>query len=685
MKINIFNSRPNRELEVKFNNEPIIDNMDIILTADGLQNFSDSRLQLHNFIGCTYNASIKKELYNNDNNKNMNTAICQKIVEDINLNGFNVNYVKQLIERILQELSPSVLYGNNDPTNFQSMSVYPNMQLLNKKFPTKKYENSNQPHINDCKLTTTQKNSFNQYYNSNLMQVNPVCNIKTMTRYCESSLHKSHNDVQISRGPRLKKMYKNISEPQFSTSKQFRETMYGKEIHFNNEADKKNKQINYSQTLKYAYNNLGIVNDSSGIKNYKIPKIKCKDVVDSNTERGLPMETIRNFNSKKDIKTNKIKNIGPVKYIKPETIKNVYKENCTISNKIKDMKNNSKGNDTNSKKIKNININKMKGKNIKNDLNPGKSKKINIQPSNVQVANISIEQCKLLQPIKDSKEKEFENILREGIENINDDTPYDTRARTRSFNRKEEDILTKVDLKESKQIEVVTLNNEEPILEHSKMFSPTFYKLFQDEEKVKRLIMLMKSEFFENYIHDSKDDSKDENIFKYKHLGIDKQTKIKKVIKKENRQRQKMLGKMQKRRINGEESSNAKSKNEHKKYASDDNTSIVRTQMVFDNSNDNGNTSSGTEISNDYSSTHQDKSKINKIKKSKENYGNFKIIKDKNSKINKLKIVLRRTNVNNNGNFIDLPKKPSSSAVSEKEKPQRTLKNYGLAADTLSN
>jgi len=99
--------------------------------------------------------------------------------------------------------------------------------------------------------------------------------------------------------------------------------------------------------------------------------------------------------------------------------------------------------------------------------------------------------------------------------------------------------------------------------------------------------------------------------------------------------------------ISGEESPDEKSISKHKKSVADDNMnnkSVVRTE-IFDNSNNDGSTSSDSENSHDYSSTDQGKSKPSKCKMSKQSYGKFEILKDKNScetEIKDIKIVLAK-------------------------------------------
>lgn len=669
------------------------------------------------------------------------------------------------------ELSSNALPGYNEQTNFRNVSVHTNVHLSNKRFPIEHNGNSNQSHINNCKLSTqnqyrhthndsivdSQKNDFNQYSNSKQMHVNTVRHTETMMKYHESSSHKSYNDVGVRRDPRSIKSDKKVCEPQFRSFREFREAKYGKEINSNNEGAKKKKQINHSYTLENeklknltktdskninAYNSLRIQNDSSAIKTFKIPKIKRKeDVVDNYAEKGSIMETIGDFNLEKDMKTIKIKGDLGIE-TKTETIKNM--ENDMKTNKTNDItekdtksekiQDNDPVKDTKTKTIQNINTGKvMKTGKIKindteRDLKPEGSKKINLEKldnlSNVHMNEVinepTSQQCKPKKPKKYSKEKEFEKIVKEAVESLNDDT-CGPRTRTRSSVRKKEEIMTKVDLNNSKKIDVTTDNNKKLILEdcskslHNKshqrienvesietgqnvisstsketseidsltdivcrnnnenivssneinstadttsnpkpfenaalmnvLSNSKLISILQDDEKMKRLTMLLESNVVENLFEDK---SKNKNILNYEHLDIGEQKKMRKKIKKEKRKQRKMLGKIR-RSISGEEFSDEKSKNEHKKCISDvnsmNNESIIRTKIVFDNSNDDENTSSDSENSNDYSSTDQGKSKLSKCKKSKESYGNFEILKDKNSdktELKDIKIVLAK-------------------------------------------
>lgn len=621
-----------------------------------------------------------------------------------------------------QEVSNNTLSGYNRPTNCQNLPSRMNTQPLNESFPTEHSGNSNQSQFHNCR-------SFGQYrynHNFNRNNLNQVYHNKTV-RYRESiassSTYKRYNNITVNRDPRSMNIDKKLSEPQYRSFKEYREAKYGKKINFNSELLKSNKEKNHrkdndrfhtlnleSEKLKNKIkidtkyikplNNLGMINDSSNIKNFKIPKIKRKE--ETETINGDVEKNLIKDDTEKDIKFTTIKD----SYTYKDTKCKIIKDKTEVDNNIETIENNKED----LKNKRNIQIELEKS----ND-------SININKNEIEV---DIKQCDLNEstkqlnkpkkPKKYSKEKEFEKIVKEAVESLLvNDNACGPRIRTRSSLRKKEDALNTINLKKmndssenenkitfgecSKNLdnkyentenvdesietgqniisstskepseidsstEVASKNEKESIVSSNEINSTVdmtnnqenietaLKKLISNPELVTKMLSVLSDEnkiqksleITDNTIIGDIPDNK--NILNKDCNVIEKQKKNKKKIKKEKKKKRKMKKNMSEESLSGE------SKNEFSKHVSDNddinNCNIVKVKKVksgFDDLNDDCKINSNFDNNHDNSPTVEVNIKLSKRKKSKEYYGNFEILKDScETKLNDLKMVFAK-------------------------------------------
>lgn len=387
----------------------------------------------------------KKSLLNSDIGSVNSIQSIQKNLNPMN-NLSPTNFTLQ------QELQQSSLPDyTNDTACFRNPLCHSSKQPVNKQFSTELDINSiHSQSINSCQLTQnhynlshndlnfdTQKNDFNQY--SSQMHVNPIQHINPMIKSCESVLYKCHNDNISKRDPRSTKINHRTVGHQYRNFKEFREAKYGKEKHSNSGPGKTlrtmnrnrahNSNYSYSrenEKLKnidktkntatiYPFNSFGIINESTSIKSFKIPKIKSKEIVDSNVRND-----VKNDNKEKDLKTEiKLVENSPEKLI----TNNIVNKDDII----------------NTETILNISSKESVSHVNKDDM-------INTQTILNTSSKESVSQSvKPKKPKKYSKEKEFEKIVKEAVLNSNDGI-FGPRTRTRSSLKKKEDTQNKPDL-----------------------------------------------------------------------------------------------------------------------------------------------------------------------------------------------------------------------------------------------
>ncbi|XP_026811622.1 uncharacterized protein LOC113552843 isoform X4 [Rhopalosiphum maidis] len=203
----------------------------------------------------------------------------------------------------------------------------------------------------------------------------------------------------------------------------------------------------------------------------------------------------------------------------------------------------------------------------------------------------------------------------------------------------------------------------------------TVISIFQDENKMEKLNKLLES----SDVNSNNDQLKNKDILDEEQLNIDKQKKLKRKMKKEKRKRKKMKKNL------SEESSNEESIND----ISDDNNlnqaeNIVITKKKNDTLNELNKGNISSDNVNDHSSADQHKLKAVKRKKSKETYGNFKILKDKcKPELKDLKIVLAKYDKNikriencnlgisSTNNDILINNKPINTEKAQEIKPKK--------------
>lgn len=383
------------------------------------------------------------------------------------------------------ELSHNALstYNNsNVPMNHES-SI--NMPVFNNPCYFENHGNSIQSHyINNKPLVqnqyrynhndftfNTQHKDFNQYSNPNQTYVNPPHHDET--RYCESGSNSYCNDKFPRRDPRFAKRDQKSSGSQYHSFKEYREAKYGKEKNSyrgsassNQEHNSYRSQMSENNTFKSSNttkteikinsscNSLGIVNDTSSIKSFKIPKIKRKEVADDdNTDKSKKSETF------KDCNTDKCK--------KYEVIKS--KTNSKIEIVKDTIENNTK-----TELAKNISTDKHEKIEVEKGNTNKDSKTKSITNRNESIENylgdITDNDCtsdlyKLnKKPKKYSKEKEFEKIIKQARVQIlkNDEVGCGPRIRTRNSLKKKDEVQTlKNDsLDNSKQIDVTNIDQK---------------------------------------------------------------------------------------------------------------------------------------------------------------------------------------------------------------------------------
>lgn len=660
-----------------------------------------------------------KSLMNPENNNSLGqihlqTSVHQLIPSVIQNSGSvsNPPHLSANINHILnhgsqQESSHIALSGYNGQTNYPMLSNYTNIQPFGNLSPTEQNDRLNQSTYINCRPTAlnqyrSNRNDYttvdNQHSIPILLHTNTIThNEPIMNNHdpVSPNTYKCRNDLIVNRDPRSMKdrsFDRKLHEPHYRNFKEYREAKYGKEKytisdHRKNKMDnileqQRKRNFNLENEKFNPYNHSGIINDSDGIKNFKIPKIKRnEELVNKNlqndiTEEALEIENIEDDNLNRDthvdtIEANDNKKTEVIKDINVEIIK-----------------------DDEEKKLKTDENQEIKVKDstiiIDNEKKDIESKQCNISKESTD------ESTKAKKPKKCTKEKEFEKIVKEAAANLNDDE-CGPRIRTRSSLKKMEDTIKKdlpkkssksLDLGEcSKSIEyvetsigetgqdVISSTSKEPSevgtpiegecknLEENTVSSNvvnstvdaksnqlvpssiidlqnpgllTLIEILQDEQKRLKLQEFLNAT---DTIKSTKEDEpKTKNMSHEEYSDFDKQKKLrKKMRKKEKRLKEKMNKKVNKTIVVGDSSNDKESNNDN--YLIDGNSN--KDSMTMDISND-GNSSSGNSYEN---SIGQGKVKSSKRKKYKENYGNFEI-KDKNlsntTELKDLKIVIAK-------------------------------------------
>lgn len=649
----------------------------------------------------------------------------------------NINHIPNLGSQ--QELSHIALSVYNGQANYPMPSNYTIIQPFGNLSPTEQNERLNQSVYINCRPSALNqyriiRNDYtsidNQHSVPNLLHINTITHNEPIMNNHDPVLpntYKCRNDLIAKRDPRSMKdrlFDRKIHEPQYRNFKEYREAKYGKEKYSNSSHRKNNMDNNLEQHRHRnfnldnekcnPYNHSGVINDSDGIKNFKIPKIKrdeelvSKNLTNDTTEEALEIENIEDDNLNRDTRVDTIEandnkktvNINVEKKVNVEIVKD-------------DEEKKQKTDESQEIKVKNSTII------IDDDKKDIESKQCNISKESTD------ESTNAKQPKKCTKEKEFENIVKDAAANLNGDE-CGPRIRTRSSLKKIEETIKKrnksLDLGEcSKSIkhgetsigetgqDVISSTSKEPSevgtpiegecksLEENTVSSNvvnstvdaktnqlipssifdlqnpgllTLIEILQDEQK------RLKLQEFLNATDTTKSTKEDEPKTKYtshqEYSDFDKQKKLRRKMKKKEK---KLRKKMNKTFVvddlsNDEEDNNAYLNNDN--YSMDENSN--NDSMAMDNSND-GNSSSE---SNDNSSTGQGKVKSSKRKKYKENYGNFEI-KDKNlfntTELKDLKIVIAKYDKKNKNSEtpveVHTPSVPTPQETSVNLKPKK--------------
>lgn len=393
------------------------------------------------------------------------------------------------ISKSQETLSQPESLGYNELSSFRNPTCQANLQVFHK--PTEHNENPNESHFNNSRKSNLNRYKQNDYtYENNLsqIQVNSKYHNETMVRCSEAT---SNSDINSMRDQR----FKNAQYKQYRSYKEFREAKYGK-FQNSNQKSTKNKNQDYHNSIKnddkfkhnkavpkckIPYSGFGAVNDSGSIMSFKIPKIKRKEesfnsLKDDNTDINLTTDVIIEKNKEIDsnIDNNTDKNMivdGILEKNKTiETSKDQSIKPCsvTVNNTSKDWKSNTlEGNDTKINLTTLINKDDLIEKDLKTvkdqDMNPEVLTESNSMNDNENGLSIITEQsCKVKKPKKYSKEKEFEKIVKEAVESLNDqDCP---RIRTRSALKKNEESLIKLNTNKDRKEDV----NDEQLVKNCK-------------------------------------------------------------------------------------------------------------------------------------------------------------------------------------------------------------------------
>lgn len=394
----------------------------------------------------------------------------------------------------LQEMSQEIL-GCHE-SNFVNSSSQTNLQTFNK--PTEHKGNPNKPQFINSRTSTHNQYKQNDFTydknNSSQMQVNSTYHNDTMVRCCDPA---SNSDTTLMRNQRLK----HEQNKQFRSFKEFRQAKYGKVKSSKQESTKNKthdchqsfrdddifKQIFHPKSKKFD-SNLRSVNDSSIIKSFKIPKIKRKEelvniVKDNHSDINLTTSEIIEKSMKADpIKDNSTEeNMKIDVVIKKSNLKNIKttKDNIIQDMKTCTIKDNNTSNDLKSDTVKDnitkqnttfeINIDNDEKNDLKTDANKDdfietdKDQDLNLEIFSESSSMNNEQSFKVKKLKKYSNEKEFEKIVKEAVESLNDG--YYPRIRTRSSLKNNEESLIKLNVKKAKQVDI---NCEQLVLKESK-------------------------------------------------------------------------------------------------------------------------------------------------------------------------------------------------------------------------
>ncbi|KAL4143321.1 hypothetical protein QTP88_005667 [Uroleucon formosanum] len=375
--------------------------------------------------------------------------------------------------------------------NAQSSSSHTNIQLLNPQLSSEHNRNTiqfknrslslnqNKHYCNDDK-----KNYYNQFSNSAQMHVNPSY-IEPLTKYCDPVPYKSYSSDASKRDPRI---LKSVKTTQCSNYKEYKEAKFREQ----NKGFVKNKnrmsqdhdqyrssvneRIEKSNVIDSSYNTFGPVNETANIKKFKIPKIKHNEELnDKSTERDCKLKTLEDNKNESDVLTTEKKSKI---YLKADTIREQYLlngqkfETNKSKNSKKDLKITDNINDNNMNITSEIEITKdsttdgdlkiktmVNNKSEKDNCPENKHERITVGiPNKEELDSKSEQNSILINPMdqskpkkqkKYSKEKEFEKIIKDAAEGLNDDE-WGPRTRTRSSIMKREVIIKTIKVNNSK-------------------------------------------------------------------------------------------------------------------------------------------------------------------------------------------------------------------------------------------
>lgn len=370
--------------------------------------------------------------------------------------------------------------------NGQSSLSHTNIPMLNPQFSSE--HNGNSIQLKNRSLSVNQskhnrsddkKNDYSQFCNSAQMHVNPS-HIEPLIKYCDPVPYKSHCNDASKRDPRT---LKSVKPTVHSNYKEHREAKVREQMksyvknknQMNQDHDQYRSSVNEkmekSNIIDSSYNTFGPVNETANIKKFKIPKIKHNEELnDNSTERNSKLKTFGDNKNDTDVLTTEKKSKI---HLKADTIREQYlingqkSETNKIQNSKKDVKITDKIIDSRTDKTSEIEITKNSSTDEDLRIRPmimnNKSEKdscpeINLEEITVDIPskvnkeeldskseqnNILInptDQSKPKKLKKYSKEKEFEKIIKEAAESLNDDG-WGPRTRTRSSVMKKEGII----------------------------------------------------------------------------------------------------------------------------------------------------------------------------------------------------------------------------------------------------
>ncbi|CAI6364719.1 unnamed protein product [Macrosiphum euphorbiae] len=634
--------------------------------------------------------------------------------------------------------------------NGQSSSSHTNIQPLNPLFSSE--HNGNSILFKNRSLSLNQnkhnrsddkKNDYSPFSNSTQMHVNPS-HIEPLTKYCDPVPYKSHSYEASKRDPRTLKSVKTIVHHNYKEHREakFREKNKGylkNKNQMNQDHDQYrslvNEKMEKCNIIDSSYNTFGPVNETANIKKFKIPKIKHNEELNDNSaERNSKLKTFVDIKNDTDVLTTEKKSKI---HLKADSIREQYLVNCqksetnTSKNSKKDLKITDKVIDSHTCKTSDTEITKNSSTDgdlrNKTMMMNNKSEEVSCPETNLEEIPVDIpskvnkeelnsksEQNSILvnptdrsKPKKHkkySKEKEFEKIIKDAAESLNDGG-WGPRTRTRSSLMKKEGIINTIKVNNSKPkfekdnttkiyktlesgecsknldngsipnlenvsrpteigldvisstskeqsgvvnsttTEIVCKSQERNVVSSNEINSTADNNPKIDE---KALIDILKNPKFMSVLSILQDEDKMEKL--------EKLLESSDVIANDDKLKKKGIYTKEQIEINEKKKIKRKMKKEKRKLRKmnksvTEESSIEKTKNEFFNDISDNNFKAEnivkTKIKNSHSSTDQHKLKSIKRKKSKESYGNFEILKDKcKPELKDLKIVIAKFDKN---------------------------------------